>query len=96
MRMLGSTWTSNVIWYLREGERCFSELQHDIAGISAKMLTNRLRELEDNGVIGRITKQTSPPTVWYELTPVGLELSEALVNVIHVAQRLQSKALPPQ
>jgi DNA-binding HxlR family transcriptional regulator len=91
MRMLGSTWTSNVIWYLREGERCFSELQHDVAGISAKMLANRLRKLESNGVIGRITKQTSPPTVWYELTPVGRELSQALVNVINVTQRLKSK-----
>ena len=78
-----------MLWYLREGERCFTELQIDIGGVSAKMLTNRLRKLEREGIIERSTKPTSPPTVWYSLTPVGKELSGALVNVIDIAQRLQ-------
>ena len=90
MSVLGGAWTAHVLWYLREGERCFTELQIDIAGISAKMLTNRLRKLEREGIIERrSTKATSPPTVWYSLTPVGKELCEALVNVITVAQRLK-------
>jgi DNA-binding HxlR family transcriptional regulator len=89
MRLLGSAWTAHVIWYLREGERCFTELQTDITGISAKMLTNCLRRLEQNGVIERFTRPTSPPTVWYALTPVGRELCVAMVNVIDVAQRLK-------
>ena len=82
-------WTAHVIWYLREGERCFTELQHDIAGVSAKMLTNRLRKLEHEGVIERLTRPTSPPTVWYSLTPVGQELCGALTNVVDIAQRLK-------
>jgi len=89
MRVLAGAWTAHVIWYLREGERCFSELQMDIGKISAKMLTNRLRKLEREGIIARSTKSTSPPTVWYGLTPVGQELCGALVNVIDVAQRLK-------
>ena len=89
MHVLGGAWTAHVIWYLREGERCFTELQIDIGGISAKMLTNRLRQLEVEGIIGRSTKATSPPTVWYSLTPVGQELCRALVGVINVAQRLR-------
>jgi len=89
MRMLGSAWTAQVIWYLREGKRCFTELQIDIGGVSAKMLTNRLRKLESGGIIERVTKPTSPPTVWYSLTPVGQELCVALVRVIDVAQRLK-------
>jgi DNA-binding HxlR family transcriptional regulator len=89
MRMLAGAWTGHVLWYLREGERCFTELQIDIAGISAKILTNRLRRLEREGIIERSTKPTSPPTVWYSLTPVGKELCVALVNVIEVAQRLK-------
>jgi DNA-binding HxlR family transcriptional regulator len=89
MRVLAGAWTSHVIWYLREGERCFTELQIDIGGVSAKMLTNRLRKLEREGIIERSTKPTSPPTVWYSLTTVGQELSGALVNVIDVAQRLK-------
>jgi DNA-binding HxlR family transcriptional regulator len=89
MHVLGGAWTAHVIWYLREGERCFTELQIDIGGISAKMLTNRLRQLEVEGIIGRSTKPTSPPTVWYSLTLVGQELCGALVGVINVAQRLR-------
>ena len=89
MRVLAGAWTARVIWYLREGERCFTELQIDIGGVSAKMLTNRLRKLEHEGIIERSTKPTSPPTVWYSLTPGGQELCAALVNVIDVAQRLK-------
>ena len=89
MRVLGGAWTAHVVWYLREGERCFTELQLDIGKVSAKMLTNCLRRLEREGIILRLTRATSPPTVWYGLTPVGHELCTALVNVIGVAQRLK-------
>ena len=89
MRVLGGAWTAHVIWYLREGERCFTELQSDIGKVSAKMLTNCLRRLLREGIIVRLTRATSPPTVWYSLTPVGQELCAALVNVIDVAQRLK-------
>ena len=95
-RLLGGAWTAHVIWYLREGERCFTELQLDIGKISAKMLTNSLRKLELERIIARSTKLTSPPTVWYSLTPVGQELCAALVNVIDVAQRLKSAEVMDQ
>ena len=89
MGVLAGAWTAHVIWYLREGERCFTELQLDIGKVSAKMLTNRLRKLEREGIIERITRQTSPPTVWYSLTPGGQELSGALTNLVEIAQRLK-------
>jgi len=89
MRLLSGAWTADVVWYLREGKRCFTELETDIEGVSAKMLTNRLRKLEHDGVIERCTKRTSPPTVWYVLTPVGQELCGALANVVDIAQRLK-------
>jgi DNA-binding HxlR family transcriptional regulator len=92
MRLVAGAWTGHVIWYLREGERCFTELSFDIQGISAKMLASRLRKLEQDGVVERITKSTSPPTVWYTLTPVGQELCTALRNVVEVAQRLNHTA----
>jgi DNA-binding HxlR family transcriptional regulator len=92
MRLIGGAWTASVIWYLREGERCFTELQSDLQGISAKMLTSRLRRLERDGVVERMTKPTSPPTVWYALTPVGQELCAALTNVVEIAQRLKPAA----
>ena len=88
-RLLGGVWTVHVIWYLREGERCFTELQTDIAGVSAKMLANRLHKLEGFGVIERYTRRSSPPTVCYALTSVGQELCTALTNVVDIAQRLK-------
>jgi DNA-binding HxlR family transcriptional regulator len=89
MRLLAGTWTADVIWYLREGERCFTELQYDLKGVSAKMLTARLRTVESHGVIERRTQPTSPPTVWYALTPVGHDVCTALTNVVDVAQQLR-------
>jgi len=96
MRVLAGAWTAHVIWYLRDGERCFTELQLDIGKVSAKVLTNCLRKLEREGIIARSTKPTSPPTVWYGLTPVGQELCAALVNVIDVAQRLKRTDYAPR
>jgi DNA-binding HxlR family transcriptional regulator len=89
MRLLAGAWTADVIWYLREGKRCFTELQTDLKGVSAKMLTTRLRKLEREGVIERGTRATSPPTVWYVLTPAGQELCGALSSVVDIAQRLK-------
>ena len=89
MKLLGSAWTVDVIWYLREGERCFTELQTDLSGVSAKVLTSRLRKLELEGVLERVTRSTSPPTVWYTLTPLGQDLCRALVDVVEIGQRLR-------
>jgi DNA-binding HxlR family transcriptional regulator len=88
-RVLAGAWTAHVIWYLQEGERCFTELKIDIGGISAKMLTNRLRKLEREGIIDRSMRPTSPPTICYSLTPVGKELCGAFVNIVDVAQRVK-------
>ena len=93
MRVVSGAWTAHVIWYLREGERCCTELQGDIGKVSAKVLTNCLRKLEREGIITRSSKPTSPPTVWYCLTPIGQELCGALVNVIDVAQRLKGSQI---
>src|SRR5262245_54181320 len=82
MRLLAGAWTADVIWYLREGERCFTELRADVRGISAKMLTARLRRLEREGIVERRPKPTSPPTMWYALTPGGQELCGALTGVV--------------
>ena len=89
MKLLAGAWTPDVIWYLREGERCFTELEKDVRGVSAKMLTTRLRRLERDGVLQRVTRQTSPPTVWYGLTPLGQELVKALAVVVDIGHRLK-------
>jgi DNA-binding HxlR family transcriptional regulator len=88
-RLLAGAWTADVIWYLGEGERCFTELQSDLTGISPKMLTTGLRKLEHAGVIQRLTKATSPPTVSYLLTPAGSDLRTALAKIVEIGQRLK-------
>lgn len=88
MHLLAGARTAEVIWFLQEGERCFTELQHDISGVSAKVLTNCLRKLEREGIIERISRPTSPPTVWYSLTTGGQEMRESLTKVVEIAQQL--------
>lgn len=93
MALLSGVWTADVIWYLREGERCFTELQTDLVGVSAKVLSSRLRKLQAEGVVERISRRTSPPTVWYVLTPLGQELFLALTTVVDIGQRLKQRQL---
>jgi DNA-binding HxlR family transcriptional regulator len=92
MRVLGGKWTPNVLWYLRDAPRRFSELKTDLEGVSAKTLSVRLRKLERDGVVRRDVKPTSPPTVEYELTALGSRLIpaiEAIVTVGHELKRLR-------
>lgn len=89
MRVLGGAWTPNVVWYLRDAPRRFSELKADLQGVSAKTLTVRLRKLERDGVVEREVKPTSPPTVEYRLTPLGRKLIPAIEGIVEVGQELK-------
>lgn len=90
MGVLGGAWTPNVIWYLSHGPRRFSELKGDLGGVSAKVLTARLRRLETGGVVHREVVPTSPPTVEYRLTELGLELKPAIEAIVRVGHRLKT------
>src|SRR5690349_20912767 len=95
MALLGGAWTPNVIWYLSDGQRRFSELRRDIPSVSAKMLSARLHELEEKGVITRRVMPTSPPSVEYSLTDLGRELIPAIHAIVGVGLRLKSIADDP-
>ncbi|MER9895823.1 MAG: helix-turn-helix transcriptional regulator [Mesorhizobium sp.] len=88
MALLGGCWTPEVLWSLSEGPRRFSELRRDIPAVSAKVLTSRLRDLEERGVLYRNVMPTSPPTVEYELTSLGQELLPAIRSIVDVGSRL--------
>ena len=92
MAFLGSAWAPNVIWYLRAGPRRFGELRVDIPLVSAKMLSARLHELTDLGVLRRNVMATSPPSVEYSLTDLGEELIPAIEAIVKVGQKLHRKA----
>jgi DNA-binding HxlR family transcriptional regulator len=89
MSIIAGAWAPNVIWHLREGPRRFSELRIDIPPVSAKVLSQRLRELEARGVLLRTVQPTSPPSVEYTLTPLGQELTKALSAIIEVGHKLK-------
>lgn len=93
MSLLGGVWTPNIIWYLSGGPRRFSELRVDIPPISAKVLTERLRQLEEQGVVQRKVMPTSPPSVEYALTDLGLELIPAIQAIAHVSKKLRHRRL---
>lgn len=87
--IIGGAWTPNILWYLGAQPRRFSELKDDIKGISAKILTARLKKLEAEGIVDRVVVPTSPPTVEYSLTNLGRELKPAMDAIVAVGLRLK-------
>jgi DNA-binding HxlR family transcriptional regulator len=73
-QMLGRRWNAFIIWALLERPRRFTDLREVIDGLSDRMLTKRLRELEDAGIISRRRYREVPPRVEYALTEAGRDL----------------------
>lgn len=90
-KLITGAWTLNIIWYLSDEPRRFSDLKRELIGISAKVLTTRLRKLERDGVVLRTVMPTSPPTVTYELTELGRELRPVIDSIVDVGLRLKEK-----
>src|SRR6202795_528375 len=82
LRMLMGPWTTYIIYNLKaHGPQRFGELKRRVAGISAKMLTERLRTLEGAGLVSRDYEATIPPKVTYSLTARGHELDEVMAKL---------------
>ena len=92
MAVLGGAWTPSVIWKLSGEPRRFGELARDIPGISPKMLTARLRTLEEKGVVLREVVPTSPPSVEYSLSKLGRELIPVIDAIVRVGTQLREEA----
>jgi len=72
--ILGAKWTAVLVHDLSEGPRRFTELEHSCRGISPRTLSERLRALEQEGILARHSYPESPPRVEYELTAKGEDL----------------------
>ena len=90
MAVIAGAWAPNVIWCLREGPRRFNELRIDIPPISSKVLSARLSELAERGVLDRHVRPTSPPSVEYQLTGLGQKLIPALDAIVQVGHQLKA------
>jgi DNA-binding HxlR family transcriptional regulator len=79
--VFGGKWKSLILWWLQERTWRFAELRRQIPGITEKMLTQQLRELEADGIVARRVYPTVPPKVEYSLTDYGLSLKRALKEI---------------
>lgn len=72
--LVGGKWKLLIIRNLRVRPWRFNELQRDLEGVSQKVLTDSLRQLEDDGLVCRHDYQQVPPRVEYSLTELGRKL----------------------
>lgn len=93
LRILGGRWTVLVLQELFGGACRPSRLRAALPGISQKMLTQRLRGLEQAGVVTRRVRTSARPHVEYALTPFGRELRE-IVLAMHRWAKRHARALP--
>lgn len=78
LELIADKWTLLILPALRRGPKRNGDLMRQIGGVSQKMLTQTLRDLERNGLVARFDHQQVPPRVDYELTDLGRSLSEAV------------------
>lgn len=78
--MIGSRWKINILTFLlKRGPRLrYSALRERLVGVSDRVLISKLKELEDDGLINRISYQEVPPRVEYELSTLGHSLKNIL------------------
>lgn len=87
VELIGGRWTGAVIQLLLNGRMRFAELRDAIPDISDRMLSERLRELEAEGIVDRIVVPETPVRVEYELTEKGRALEQALASLGKWAER---------
>lgn len=72
--LLGNKWKPLILRELLSGTKRYNELTRNVVGISPKVLTENLRELEDDGIVNRKVYPEVPPKVEYSLTDKGNDL----------------------
>lgn len=81
LRVIGGKWKPLILWVLREETLRFGEIKKQITGITQKMLTQQLRELEADGIVSRQVYPEVPPRVEYTITSYGKTLQPVLQSM---------------
>lgn len=81
-------WTTLIIRELLKGKKRYSEMQQALAGISPKILAQRLRFLEERGLVKKTIFATIPPSTEYELTLLGSNMQEVLLAMANFGDAL--------
>lgn len=93
--ILGGKWKLLILHYLIQRQdisNTFKKMERDITGISAKMLSKELKDLEANKLVHREVKDTKPVTVEYSITKYG-ESTKEIINVLVVWGKLHRKEM---
>lgn len=83
---LGKRWTGLILRVLLEGELRFSEILESVPGLSSRLLTERLKEMEDLGIVLREVRNEYPIKVEYTLTEKGRSLEPVIREMQHYAE----------
>jgi len=102
LELIGNKWTMLLLCALYDSKTRTGQLKRKLEGISQKMLTQTLREMQQHGIVKRISYPEVPPRVEYELTELGYSLAELVVkmerwivkhhSVLHAARMTSSNA----
>lgn len=91
LELLTRPWTLHILWALgQNGPMRFGVLKKSIEGISARVLTERLRTLEENGFVFRHYRQTIPPAVSYGITDRMRDIEKVFAQLESVARKWQA------
>lgn len=90
IELIGKRWTGAIVFALTDGSLRFGELAKAVPGLSDRLLSQRLRELEQEGLVEREVEPGSPVRVTYSLTEAGAELGPAISELKVWAKRWRS------
>lgn len=104
--IVASGWTTPILWQLHtRGRLRFNDLKQFVGGVTAKVLTQRLRQLERDGLVSRSYYSEIPPRVEYDITPLGASLAPVFsaltkwsienLDTVHEARRAYDDAGKP-
>jgi DNA-binding HxlR family transcriptional regulator len=95
LSVIGGRWKILIICRLFEGKQRFNEMRRSIGGVSQRMLTQNLRELERDGIVERKVFPDSPPHVEYALTAFGRSLEPVLDRLCEWGESYQVRGAVP-
>lgn len=92
LRVIGGRWKALILYHLRGGPKRFNELRRMIPGVTQRMLTQLLRELQADGILDRHVFEVVPPHVEYSIAPEGMSLLPILDAMAGWGQDRMAKA----
>ena len=95
LEVLNGRWKLPIIVSLTFGTKRFREISRDVQGITDRMLSKELKDLEINKLVTRTVRDTFPPTVEYTITPHGMSLDKSLFELMQWGKKHRQRIIMP-